>query len=1411
MFSIIFILSLNILSVKNDYFCRKNEEVHYKTWCYKLYDINYFMNFNECLLDNNSSYSQECLDSKISKLFNIYILNSNLESEYEFTVLKSPFKDEPSANIYFQLIEQIYFKKNKNISFMNILSNIYSFKNHGFIKNQPVKIENPNLLKHSDDDADDNSTERCLFIHQTQNLNEKFIFKYGSCEKKFSFICIKRPIETVENYEDRCSKYSDFSPGGSWIECDKLFNILDQNDRHLMSTSQKCCMYNLNWKVDFNTANKICSQFDSEVFTFKAKGYTKMLSNFDLYLDENYDKQDQANFLNFWTSCKLIDYPNNNEPVCSQDFTEVLDDYDFETPIENGFLIYYLNYSFKNQTGFKLNKFNLSLIVKNLNETDSEFISEFTKNLTTNTYLLVRRKESFSSILKTRLLGTQNLSCFSLSLNSDVSISLPFLDKCFHFRNNLNQNNTLTTISSIDTEYLNEVLNMIDIIQVSCSQDVLNFSKILINSESSCNSLDIVKKRNFDLRINDWKWKLWSVLNNSSSLILQNYTSVEKILELNCYDSFLKIQDLIEECQKFYDDNYCKFKCPDNCDFDKDQNQVLVWQIEDFKYLDQSSICKAAYHSNNLLGLIYFNNYEDSNYSDISLINNGIKSLKWPPVGLEFQNYDGNIFSFINPQINVKIPSFKNADFLVLIKAIHFVSKTKTSYINIKIFSYTDPGTLRLKFLIPLFDDFFHVYFHQETENFMSHYETYLNASLTYKKLIFVNNYFELNETGIKFPINLINIDYGYFLLHNPQTLNVNNEDFFQIKFQPIRNLTYSKKLNCNWFVYNLNTLRPCSKFLNFDRNENNIGQDLIFYPKTEGKDLNFFKKFIRVIFYESNNNSTKCLNNGYFKDGDCVCYPGFGGRNCEISCSRNKFGRNCEFECPNGDCIGYLICNLDPVGCSCASGFTGYYCNEECPKNKWGPKCMFKCDLCPFSECDRFNGSCFCNENSEGKYCEKCKDGFFGLNCTENCEEDCLKCEKESGVCELRSTTSTKIITTETAVLTTLETTFVITDYEETTDFITSVFTSTLTTTFTSIFTTTPSESTTFITSTSIISTIFSTALNTEIDSQLITTHYPLSSYTDLLTSSKMLTELSTYSYDKKCFYEMNIKKCDSEIFYEYVFLGENSERQIFSCNQNEAENFYLCNFVQNFQEDCIENLRESQSNIFCDVKLSLDYSNLLTIQSKNLTQVIFKINSQENSFQFEKFNLLILNTTTKNGKGLENDFVRQNFLFFVSFCSFQDFVVLNFENDAQSSCLKDTKFKSFNNLNKLSGFYDLYTVVEIKLPSSNYTIWIKSTKFTLNLTFPENFSSLETDRSCSNDNLKNSSKCNLVLNENGTHLFCRNIFYHSLLVFSFGLLLKITLDNLIGAIKFKRSINNEDEKFLYDIKFPSLLPSSI
>ena len=127
------------------------------------------------------------------------------------------------------------------------------------------------------------------------------------------------------------------------------------------------------------------------------------------------------------------------------------------------------------------------------------------------------------------------------------------------------------------------------------------------------------------------------------------------------------------------------------------------------------------------------------------------------------------------------------------------------------------------------------------------------------------------------------------------------------------------------------------------------------FYPKSEGCHL--------VCDIP---NCTWCEPFHGFSDAKvCVgCddgyYPEGGG--CK-KCSENCKGGSCNNK--TGDCLD-----------GCVAGAFGSRCDAHCDKN-----------VC--AECD-----------ANAQVCLKCKDGFWGTQCSNKCPEKCNKCDKVSGSC---------------------------------------------------------------------------------------------------------------------------------------------------------------------------------------------------------------------------------------------------------------------------------------------------------------------------------------------------------------------------------------------------------------------------
>ncbi|XP_078616752.1 angiopoietin-1 receptor-like isoform X2 [Branchiostoma floridae x Branchiostoma japonicum] len=156
-----------------------------------------------------------------------------------------------------------------------------------------------------------------------------------------------------------------------------------------------------------------------------------------------------------------------------------------------------------------------------------------------------------------------------------------------------------------------------------------------------------------------------------------------------------------------------------------------------------------------------------------------------------------------------------------------------------------------------------------------------------------------------------------------------------------------------------------------------------------------------------------RCYNGGMCHDetGECICPPGFKGRNCEEPCGGNKFGVNCTHDCkrPQRDdqCMELLFCTcvcLSVCLCTCLSVCITRYLTlpyPACGGNKFGVNCTHDCkrpqrdDQCMellFCTCVCLSVClCTCLSVCITRYLTlpypACGGNKFGVNCTHDCK----------------------------------------------------------------------------------------------------------------------------------------------------------------------------------------------------------------------------------------------------------------------------------------------------------------------------------------------------------------------------------------------------------------------------------------
>ncbi|XP_067447150.1 laminin subunit beta-4 [Thunnus thynnus] len=151
---------------------------------------------------------------------------------------------------------------------------------------------------------------------------------------------------------------------------------------------------------------------------------------------------------------------------------------------------------------------------------------------------------------------------------------------------------------------------------------------------------------------------------------------------------------------------------------------------------------------------------------------------------------------------------------------------------------------------------------------------------------------------------------------------------------------------------------------------------------------------------------------------GRCVCHHNTAGENCERC---QDFHHDSPWRpggehdvCRRCNCHGHSdSCHFDAARFEVTGGVSGGVC-DDCRHDRVGPQCercrpflyqdpqrapedphsCIPCDCDPAGSqggglCDPLNGRCVCKENVEGRRCDRCKHGFFGLT-----QEDPAGCQ---------------------------------------------------------------------------------------------------------------------------------------------------------------------------------------------------------------------------------------------------------------------------------------------------------------------------------------------------------------------------------------------------------------------------------
>ncbi|XP_069794299.1 laminin subunit gamma-1 isoform X1 [Narcine bancroftii] len=150
------------------------------------------------------------------------------------------------------------------------------------------------------------------------------------------------------------------------------------------------------------------------------------------------------------------------------------------------------------------------------------------------------------------------------------------------------------------------------------------------------------------------------------------------------------------------------------------------------------------------------------------------------------------------------------------------------------------------------------------------------------------------------------------------------------------------------------------------------------------------------------------------FESGECYCRDNTAGPNCE-RCKDGYYGDaavgspdDCKAcPCPSGSSCavvpktGNVVCTNCPVGTTgkrcelCDDGYYGDPLGEEGPVRVCKPcHCSDNIDPNAVGNCNRLTGECLkCIYNTDGFFCDKCKDGFYGNALNPIPSEKCKAC----------------------------------------------------------------------------------------------------------------------------------------------------------------------------------------------------------------------------------------------------------------------------------------------------------------------------------------------------------------------------------------------------------------------------------
>nr|XP_034321698.1 receptor-type tyrosine-protein phosphatase epsilon isoform X3 [Crassostrea gigas] len=139
-------------------------------------------------------------------------------------------------------------------------------------------------------------------------------------------------------------------------------------------------------------------------------------------------------------------------------------------------------------------------------------------------------------------------------------------------------------------------------------------------------------------------------------------------------------------------------------------------------------------------------------------------------------------------------------------------------------------------------------------------------------------------------------------------------------------------------------------------------------------------------------------------------CDAGWSGDMCDKECDDETYGYNCVNRC-SGHCLNNYPCNKQTGHCDggCQPGYTNSDCGKNCLPGYFGEGCGVRCSgHCIKDEpCDHITGECSigCQDGYTGARCDKeCEKGHYGRNCSLICSPNCKTCRHTDGLCKCKA-----------------------------------------------------------------------------------------------------------------------------------------------------------------------------------------------------------------------------------------------------------------------------------------------------------------------------------------------------------------------------------------------------------------------